>query len=115
MNWIYLILAGLCEIGWPLGLKLSQTNQNKLFWIVVAALSMGLSGVFLWIAQKTILMGTAYAVWTGISATGAFITLRSLKFYCILTDKINDREMFMKGVDYSYYYEQENEIYISQK
>jgi quaternary ammonium compound-resistance protein SugE len=74
MNWLYLILAGLCEIGWPLGLKLSQTSQNKLIWIVVAALSMGLSGVFLWLAQKTIPMGTAYAVWTGIGAAGAFIT-----------------------------------------
>jgi quaternary ammonium compound-resistance protein SugE len=74
MNSLYLILAGLCEIGWPLGLKLSQTSQNKLIWIVVAALSMGLSGVFLWLAQKTIPMGTAYAVWTGIGAAGAFIT-----------------------------------------
>lgn len=74
MNWLYLILAGLFEIGWPLGLKLSQTSQNKFFWIVVAALSMGLSGVFLWLAQKTIPMGTAYAVWTGIGAVGAFVT-----------------------------------------
>ena len=73
MNWIYLFLAGLCEIGWPLGLKLSQTTTNRFNWIVFAIVAMGLSGVFLWLAQKTIPMGTAYAVWTGIGAAGAFI------------------------------------------
>ncbi len=73
MAWIYLIVAGLFEIGWPLGLKLSQTTEKKLLWIVVAVVSMSLSGVFLWLAQKSIPMGTAYAVWTGIGAVGAFV------------------------------------------
>lgn len=73
MNWIYLVLAGLCEIGWPLGLKLSQTTSNKVIWIVFAVLAMTLSGVLLWLAQKTIPIGTAYAVWTGIGAAGTFI------------------------------------------
>jgi quaternary ammonium compound-resistance protein SugE len=36
MNWIYLILAGLFEIGWPLGLKLSQTMTSKLLGILIA-------------------------------------------------------------------------------
>ena len=70
MNWFYLILAGIFEIGWPLGLKLSQTMPSKIVGILIAVISMSLSGVFLWLAQKTIPIGTAYAVWTGIGAVG---------------------------------------------
>ncbi len=73
MAWIYLIVAGLFEIGWPLGLKLSQTTENKMFWMLFAVFSMAVSGLFLWLAQKSIPMGTAYAVWTGIGAVGAFV------------------------------------------
>lgn len=73
MAWIYLIIAGLFEIGWPLGLKLSQTTGHKILWMIFAVVSMTASGLFLWLAQKTIPMGTAYAVWTGIGAAGAFI------------------------------------------
>ena len=74
MAWIYLFIAGCFEIGWPLGLKLSQTaSSQKAAWIIFAVISMALSGLFLWIAQKTIPMGTAYAIWTGIGAIGAFI------------------------------------------
>jgi quaternary ammonium compound-resistance protein SugE len=74
MAWFYLCIAGLMEIGWPLGLKLSQTQTHyKLWWITMAIVSMAASGLFLWLAQKTIPMGTAYAVWTGIGASGAFI------------------------------------------
>jgi quaternary ammonium compound-resistance protein SugE len=70
MNWFYLIIAGLFEIGWPLGLKLSQTMHSKVLGIVLAVISMSLSGLFLWMAQKGIPIGTAYAVWTGIGAAG---------------------------------------------
>jgi quaternary ammonium compound-resistance protein SugE len=74
MAWIFLIIAGCFEIGWPLGMKLSQTQaQYKFGWIIFSIVSMALSGYFLWIAQKTIPMGTAYAIWTGIGAVGAFI------------------------------------------
>lgn len=73
MNWIYLILAGIFEIGWPLGLKLSQTMPAKTPGIVLSIISMGLSGLLLWIAQKTIPIGTAYAVWTGIGAAGTLL------------------------------------------
>ncbi len=73
MAWIFLVLAGACEIGWPLGLKLSQVTSNKVLWILVAIVSMGISGLFLWLAQRSIPMGTAYAVWTGIGAVGTFI------------------------------------------
>ena len=73
MGWFYLLLAGIFEIGWPLGFKLSQTTSVKYFWIAFAIVSMALSGYFLWTAQKTIPIGTAYAVWTGIGATGTFV------------------------------------------
>jgi quaternary ammonium compound-resistance protein SugE len=73
MAWIVLFIAGLFEIGWPLGMKLSQTQvHHKFGWIAFSIVSMALSGYFLWIAQKTIPMGTAYAIWTGIGAVGAF-------------------------------------------
>lgn len=73
MDWIYLIIAGISEIGWPLGLKLSQTTTHKIPWIFFAIATMGLSSYFLWIAQKSIPIGTAYAVWTGIGAVGTFL------------------------------------------
>lgn len=73
MAWIYLLIAGLFEIGWPLGLKLSQTTAHKIAWILFAVVSMSASGLFLWLAQKSIPLGTAYAVWTGIGTVGAFI------------------------------------------
>jgi len=73
MAWIYLVVAGLFEIGWPLGLKLSQITAHKVVWILFAIVTMSASGLFLWLAQKSIPIGTAYAVWTGIGAVGAFI------------------------------------------
>ncbi|MDQ3194406.1 MAG: multidrug efflux SMR transporter [Bacteroidota bacterium] len=73
MEWIYLLLAGVLEIGWPLGLKLSQTTENKYTWIIFSAVCMIASGVMLYLAQRNIPMGTAYAIWTGIGAAGAFI------------------------------------------
>ena len=72
MAWIYLITAGLFEIGWPVGLKLSQAPGRFLPGLAIAAICMGASGGFLWLAQKTIPIGTAYAVWTGIGAAGTF-------------------------------------------
>lgn len=73
MDWLYLVIAGLCEIGWPLGLKISQASANRLPGIALAVVAMAASGLFLWLAQKTIPMGTAYAVWTGIGAAGTFV------------------------------------------
>lgn len=73
MNWLYLFLAGIFEIGWPLGFKLSQTISLKAMWIIIAIISMGLSGFFLWQAQRSIPIGTAYAIWTGVGAVGTLI------------------------------------------
>jgi quaternary ammonium compound-resistance protein SugE len=74
MPWFYLVLAGLCEIGWPLGLKYGWREEGIRWWpLLGAVLSMAFSGLFLFLAQRTIPMGTAYAVWTGIGSVGAFI------------------------------------------
>ena len=73
MAWIYLISAGLLEIGWPLGFKLSQTTSHRMAFILMAIVCMSLSGLFLWLAQRTIPIGTAYAVWTGIGTAGTFL------------------------------------------
>ncbi len=74
MAWLYLVLAGICEIGWPVGLKLGWTDSGaRPGWIVFAAAAMTASGALLLWAQRFIPMGTAYAVWTGIGAVGAFV------------------------------------------
>lgn len=71
MSWIYLMFAGLFEMGWPLGFKLAATMPKYHYpFLVMAVLSMGISGYLLFMAQKEIPIGTAYAVWTGIGAIG---------------------------------------------
>jgi quaternary ammonium compound-resistance protein SugE len=50
MSWIYLILAGVFEIGWPLGLKLAQGSAHRLKGIVLAVVAMVVSGGLLWLA-----------------------------------------------------------------
>lgn len=73
MAWIYLFSAAVFEIGWPLGFKLSHVSEHKLLWVIFSIVSMTLSGALLYIAQKDINIGTAYAVWTGIGALGTFL------------------------------------------
>ncbi len=75
MAWIYLILAGLAEIGWPLGFKLASGAQSPLnyAWIIFAAVAMTVSGILLYMAQREIPIGTAYIVWTGIGGIGTFL------------------------------------------
>ena len=73
MAWTYLFLAGLCEIGWPIGLKMGGTaSGHRFLWIGFAIACMATSGFLLLLAQREIPMGTAYAIWTGIGAVGAF-------------------------------------------
>jgi quaternary ammonium compound-resistance protein SugE len=73
MVWLYLVLAGLLEIGWPLGLKIAENSDTRMRGIIMAVLFMAASGTLLWLAQRQIPMGTAYAVWTGIGAVGTLI------------------------------------------
>lgn len=70
--WTYLFLAGMFEIGWPVGLKMAQSPGRLLVGTCLAVACMAASGLLLYLAQRQIPMGTAYAVWTGIGAAGAF-------------------------------------------
>ena len=75
MAWLYLVVAGVFEIGWPLGLKKGWGPDGaQVGWLAFAVVTMTVSGALLLLAQRTIPMGTAYAVWTGIGAVGAFVT-----------------------------------------
>ena len=71
--WAYLIAAGLFEIGWPIGLKWAQEPGRIVIGVAMAVVSMTISGVLLYLAQKDISLGTSYAVWTGIGAAGTFL------------------------------------------
>ncbi len=73
MSWLYLLVAGLFEIGWPVGIKVAQDPSLRWLGLLMAISCMGLSGFFMWLAQRDITMGTAYAVWTGIGAAGTFL------------------------------------------
>ena len=69
MAWIFLMIAGLLEVVWAVGLK--YTYGFTRVWPSVATLgSMCLSVFFLGLALRTLPMGTAYAVWTGIGSVG---------------------------------------------
>lgn len=72
MAWVWLGLAGLLEVGWAVGLKFTEGFSRLLPSVLTLgamALSIGLLGV----ALKTLPVGTAYAVWTGIGAVGTAI------------------------------------------
>lgn len=72
MAWIYLLLAGLFEIVWAVGLKYTEGFTRPLptaITIAAMVVSMGLLGL----AVRDLPIGTAYAVWTGIGAAGAAI------------------------------------------
>jgi quaternary ammonium compound-resistance protein SugE len=70
--WLYLILAGICEIGWAFGLKYSEGFTKPVVSVVTVAV-MILSFVLLAQAMKTLPLGTAYGIWTGIGAAGTAI------------------------------------------
>jgi quaternary ammonium compound-resistance protein SugE len=69
MAWIVLFVAGLLEVGWAIGLKYTE-GFTRLWPSVGTAISMVLSVVLLGWAMRTLPVGTAYAVWTGIGAVG---------------------------------------------
>ena len=72
MAWLYLLIAGLFEVAWAIGLKYTDgfTRLIPSLWTVG---SMIVSLAFLGLALKTLPVGTAYAVWTGIGAVGVAI------------------------------------------
>ena len=72
MSWIILLLAGLFEVGWAIGLKYTDGFTRLLpstVTLIAAAISFGLLGL----AMKTLPVGTAYSVWVGIGAAGTVL------------------------------------------
>ena len=69
MAWLYLLVAGLMEVAWAVGLKYTEgfTRLWPSIWTVAA---LALSMVLLAAALRTLPLGTAYAIWTGIGAVG---------------------------------------------
>lgn len=72
MNWLFLVLAGLLEVGWAVGLKYTE-GFTKPVPSVLTALSMAGSVYLLSLALRGIPLGTAYGIWVGIGAVGAAI------------------------------------------
>lgn len=69
MAWLYLFVAGLFEVGWAIGLKYTE-GFSRLLPSALTVAAMTLSLALLGLALKTLPVGTAYAVWTGIGAVG---------------------------------------------
>jgi quaternary ammonium compound-resistance protein SugE len=72
MSWLVLVLAGLFEIGWAIGLKYTD-GFTKLWPTVGTVASMAVSLGLLGVAMKSLPVGTAYAVWVGVGAVGTAI------------------------------------------
>ncbi|MFN4361109.1 MAG: quaternary ammonium compound efflux SMR transporter SugE [Hylemonella sp.] len=72
MAWLLLVVAGLFEIGWAIGLKYTE-GFTRLWPSVGTVTAMVLSVGLLGLAMRTLPVGTAYAVWTGIGALGTVI------------------------------------------
>lgn len=72
MAWFILVIAGLFEVGWAIGLKYTE-GFSKLWPTVGTVLAMIISLGLLGIAMKTLPVGTAYAIWVGVGAIGTVI------------------------------------------
>ena len=91
MAWIYLVVAGLFECGWAIGIKYTD-GFTKTVPTILTVSAMAISFWLLSIAIKTIPIGTAYAIWSGIGALGVAIfgmlifneSKEMLRIFCLL-------------------------------
>jgi quaternary ammonium compound-resistance protein SugE len=72
MPWVVLVIAGLFEVGWAVGLKYAE-GFTRLWPSLGTAVALVLSMALLGVALRTLPLGTAYAVWTGIGTVGTAI------------------------------------------
>lgn len=72
MNWFFLLVAGILEVVWAVAMKYSE-GWTKLYPSLLTLVSMGIGIYFLSLALKSLPIGTAYAVWTGIGTIGTVI------------------------------------------
>ncbi len=90
MHWIYLLIAGLFEISWAVGLKFSH-GFTQVIPSVLTVLGMIASFYFLALALKNLPLGTAYAIWTGIGTIGTVVfgiilfkePVSAIRLFCI--------------------------------
>jgi quaternary ammonium compound-resistance protein SugE len=90
MPWIYLLIAGLFEIGWAIALKYTE-GLTKLWPTIFTVTSMAISVALLGVALKNLPVGTAYTIWTGIGALGTVFfgiylfgePATTTKFFCV--------------------------------
>ncbi len=91
MAWFYLVIAGILEVVWAVGMKYSE-GWTKLYPSIFTIISMVIGFYFLSLAVKTLPLGTSYAVWTGIGTIGTVIysvlyfnePVDGIKIICIL-------------------------------
>ena len=72
MAWVILVIAGLFEVGWAIGLKYTE-GFTRLWPTIWTVLAMIISLLLLGIAMKTLPVGTAYSIWVGVGAVGTVI------------------------------------------
>ncbi len=72
MAWIYLLIAGVLEVVWAIAMKYSE-GWTKLYPSIFTIVSMAIGFYFLSLSVKTLPLGTAYAVWTGIGTIGTVV------------------------------------------
>jgi len=97
MNWFILVIAGLFEIGWAVGLKYTEgfTRLWPSVWTVGAMIvSLGLLGI----ALKTLPVGTAYAIWVGVGAAGTAVAGMLLFGEALTVSRIASLVLIMAGI-----------------
>ena len=90
MEWLYLLIAGLFEISWAIGLKYSH-GFTVILPAILTVICMIASFYFLALALKSLPLGTAYAIWTGIGTLGTVIfgiilfkePVTAIRIFCI--------------------------------
>ena len=85
MNWLFLVLAGLLEVGWAVGLKYSEGFTRPLP-SVMTVIAMVVGFYLLSLSMREIPLGTAYGIWVGIGAVGAAIAAPGVPVVCLIGD-----------------------------
>jgi quaternary ammonium compound-resistance protein SugE len=97
MAWTYLLLAGLLEVVWAFSMKQSQ-GFTQLGPSVVTAVAMAGSVVLLALAMRSLPLGTAYMIWTGIGAVGAFVVGVTVLGEALTTQRVIAAALIVAGM-----------------
>jgi quaternary ammonium compound-resistance protein SugE len=97
MAWTYLLLAGLLEIVWAFSMKQSQ-GFTQVVPSVVTAVAMAGSVVLLALAMRSLPLGTAYMIWTGIGAVGAFVVGVTVLGEALTTQRVIAAALIVAGM-----------------